>query len=72
MPYLLAPEELGVLVGDGPDYRVDQLRDWLYRTPVLDAQDMTNLPGDLREKVDRPFGKTAIETVRGMGYRLEP
>ncbi len=24
----------------------------------------------LREKIDRPFGRTAIETVRGAGYRL--
>ena len=24
----------------------------------------------LREKVDRPFGTAAIETVRGHGYRL--
>jgi two-component system, OmpR family, response regulator len=24
----------------------------------------------LREKVDRPFGRASIETVRGMGYRL--
>jgi two-component system OmpR family response regulator len=24
----------------------------------------------LREKVDRPFGKRSIETVRGVGYRL--
>jgi two-component system OmpR family response regulator len=24
----------------------------------------------LREKVDRPFGLKAIETVRGIGYRL--
>jgi two-component system OmpR family response regulator len=24
----------------------------------------------LREKVDRPFGRHAIETVRGAGYRL--
>jgi two-component system OmpR family response regulator len=24
----------------------------------------------LREKVDRPFGVTSIETVRGLGYRL--
>jgi two-component system OmpR family response regulator len=24
----------------------------------------------LREKVDRPFGRTSIETVRGAGYRL--
>ncbi|MGN6409698.1 MAG: response regulator transcription factor [Curtobacterium sp.] len=26
--------------------------------------------GHLRRKVDRPFGRTAIETVRGAGYRL--
>jgi two-component system OmpR family response regulator len=24
----------------------------------------------LREKVDRPFGRTDIETERGVGYRL--
>ena len=24
----------------------------------------------LREKVDRPFGRNSIETVRGVGYRL--
>jgi len=26
----------------------------------------------LREKIDRPFGRSAIETVRGGGYRLRP
>ena len=26
----------------------------------------------LREKVDRPFGRDSIETVRGVGYRLRP
>jgi two-component system OmpR family response regulator len=26
----------------------------------------------LREKVDRPFGRDSIETVRGIGYRLRP
>jgi two-component system OmpR family response regulator len=26
--------------------------------------------GQLREKVDRPFGRADIETVRGVGYRL--
>jgi 23S rRNA (adenine2503-C2)-methyltransferase len=49
VPYLLAPEDLSRLTGDGPAYRADQLRDWLYRTPVLDAADMTNLPTELRE-----------------------
>jgi two-component system, OmpR family, response regulator len=26
----------------------------------------------LREKIDRPFGRRSIETVRGAGYRLMP
>jgi DNA-binding response OmpR family regulator len=26
--------------------------------------------GRLRKKVDHPFGRNAIETVRGAGYRL--
>ena len=28
--------------------------------------------GYLRAKVDRPFGRRSIETVRGVGYRLRP
>lgn len=28
--------------------------------------------GYLRDKVDRPFGTASIQTVRGVGYRLEP
>ncbi len=28
--------------------------------------------GRLRDKVDRPFGRTAIATLRGAGYRLDP
>ena len=59
--YLLAPEELGELVGDQPDYRVDQIRDWLYRTPVLDAQDMTNLPGDLRDEISSRLWPFQVE-----------
>jgi len=26
----------------------------------------------LREKVDRPFGRDTIQTIRGVGYRLDP
>ena len=51
MPYLHAPEELGDLLEGEPSYRADQLRDWLYRTPVLDASDMTNLPLVFRERI---------------------
>jgi len=28
--------------------------------------------GYLREKIDRPFGRETLETVRGVGYRLKP
>jgi 23S rRNA (adenine2503-C2)-methyltransferase len=61
MPYLHTPEDLGELVGDAPSYRVDQLRDWLYRTPVLQAQDMTNLPGGLRETIGNSLWPFSVE-----------
>jgi len=51
VPYLHAPEDLDLFVAEGPAYRASQLRDWLYRNPVLSVEDMTNLPGDLREKI---------------------
>jgi two-component system OmpR family response regulator len=28
--------------------------------------------GYLRDKIDRPFGRRTVETVRGVGYRLRP
>ncbi|HZD22610.1 MAG TPA: 23S rRNA (adenine(2503)-C(2))-methyltransferase RlmN [Acidimicrobiia bacterium] len=50
--YLHAPEDLGDLLTDQPSYRADQLREWLYTTPVLHATDMTNLPAALRETIN--------------------
>ena len=57
MPYLHPPERLGELLEGEPPYRLDQLRDWLYRSPVLSGQDMTNLPAAVRERLGRlwPF-----------------
>ena len=52
MPYLHSPEDLGRLLEDQPAYRVDQLRDWLYKSPVLSTEDMTNLPTAVRERLD--------------------
>jgi len=37
------------LLTDEPSYRADQLRHWLYEAPVLDLEEMTNLPAYLRE-----------------------
>ena len=49
MLYLHDPDALAELLGDHPGYRADQLRSWLYDTPVFDPADMTNLPSDLRD-----------------------
>lgn len=51
MLYLTEPERLGDLIPDEPRYRADQLEEWLYRRPVLHAEDMTNLPTTLRERI---------------------
>ncbi len=51
MSYLIAPEALDDLIEHEPSYRVDQLRKWLYETPVLVADEMTNLPRPLRETI---------------------
>ena len=52
-PYLISPDELDRLVGAGqPSFRSRQLREWLYRRPVLHAGDMTNLPGGFRLELE--------------------
>ena len=51
--YLIDPQDLDGVVGAGqPAFRSGQLREWLYRHPVLHAQDMTNLPGSLRSRLE--------------------
>lgn len=52
MPYLQAPESLRDILDGEPQYRADQLRDWLYKTPVLRAGAMTNLPGSIRDRLE--------------------
>jgi 23S rRNA (adenine2503-C2)-methyltransferase len=51
MPYLTAPAELSRFFPGEPSYRAEQLRRWLYRHPVLDASEMTNLPADFRSRI---------------------
>ncbi len=50
-PYLVPPEDLGTLLLGEPSFRSDQLRDWLYHSPVLTADEMTNLPASTRESI---------------------
>ncbi len=48
---------------------LDEIWDWA-------IDDGTNLVevyiGYLRRKIDAPFGRQAVETLRGVGYRLDP
>ena len=46
--YQVDPDELASLTEGEPAYRASQLRNWLYRHPVLDAAAMTNLPTGMR------------------------
>ena len=66
MPYLTDPEELTTLLDGEPDYRADQLRAWLYTTPVLSTDEMTNLSLPLRDSLrDRlwPFQVESMQTA---------
>ena len=64
MPYLTSPDALAALLPGEPAYRVRQLRDWLYRTPVLGPAAMTNLPAALRARLEPlwPFTVEAEQT----------
>jgi 23S rRNA (adenine2503-C2)-methyltransferase len=67
-PYLTDPEELGSLLDSEPSYRVEQLSEWLYKTPVATAEEMTNLPGSIREAIGDnlwPFKVEALQRSDG-------
>ena len=51
MLYIADPRELGAMLEGEPGYRIDQLHDWLYKTPVLTIDEMTSLPGGLRDSL---------------------
>lgn len=51
MPYLTDPDKLDTLLGDEPPFRAEQLRRWIYVTPVLDTSHMTNLPKAVRDSL---------------------
>jgi DNA-binding response OmpR family regulator len=72
---VLTPREFAVL-----DYLIRNRGDVVTKRDILDHVWSYDFEGDpnivevyvhyLRNKVDRPFGRTSIETVRGAGYRL--
>lgn len=61
MVYLAEPEHLGELLPDQPRYRADQLTEWLYKHPVLTAEEMTNLPADLRSSISGDLWPFTLE-----------
>jgi DNA-binding response OmpR family regulator len=71
----LTPREFGLL-----HFLMRHRGDVVSKTDILESVWDANYEGDdnvvevyvgyLRRKVDQPFGRRAIETVRGMGYRL--
>ncbi len=46
-----------------PSYRAQQIWEWLYIHLIVDADQMTNLPKSLREKLDRTMHLKALEVV---------
>ncbi|MBT8250995.1 MAG: 23S rRNA (adenine(2503)-C(2))-methyltransferase RlmN [Acidimicrobiia bacterium] len=60
MSYETHPDELEI-PGE-PSYRADQLRRWLYETPVLTPAQMTNLPASIRDHFGDSHWPFAVET----------
>ena len=73
----LTPREFAVL-----ELLMRHRGDAVTKTQILENVWDVNYEGDLnvvevyigylRRKIDVPYGRQAIETVRGSGYRLEP
>ena len=62
MPYLTDPDNLASLFGDdAKSYRTDQLRSWLYTSPVLTTAEMGNLPQEWREDHQNDLWPFAVE-----------
>jgi 23S rRNA (adenine2503-C2)-methyltransferase len=52
-----------------PAYRVQQLFDWLYKRKVTSWEAMTNLPKDLRDRLEHHFSLETLALVRKQGSR---
>jgi 23S rRNA (adenine2503-C2)-methyltransferase len=52
-----------------PAYRVGQIADWLYKKRAESFRDMTDLPRDLRQRLEQEFAFAKIDVVRVLGSR---
>lgn len=67
----LTPSELKIALGNHfdsrgqPEYRVDQVKDWIFKECVENINDMTNLPIDERTALDSKFclDKASAENI---------
>jgi 23S rRNA (adenine2503-C2)-methyltransferase len=65
----LAPEELGVRLGEHfdrrgqPSFRVQQVLRWIYETDIGSLEEMTNLPREERDALSRSFRFTELEAT---------
>ncbi len=72
MLYMVEPEALSELLPEEPPYRARQLEEWLYRSPRLDTDGMTNLPKSLRAELADglwPFEVSLSQTADGGATR---
>ena len=65
MLYLTPPENLGDHLPGEPAYRARQLEEWLYRSPVLEATEMTNLSKQLRTDLAPDLWPFEVVTEQG-------
>ena len=63
-PYLTVPEDLAAILPGEPQFRADQLREWLYHSPVLTADDMTNLPTSIRQTIGASLWPFHVEVAQ--------
>ena len=76
-PIRLTPREFGLL-----EFMMRHVGDVVSKRQILDGVWDSAFRGDdnvvevyvryLRQKIDLPFQRQSLQTVRGMGYRLDP
>jgi 23S rRNA (adenine2503-C2)-methyltransferase len=66
-------DELAATLGQWgePAYRLEQLLHWLYTRRVTAWEQMTNLPGNLRERLAQEFSLRTLELLRFQGAHDE-
>jgi 23S rRNA (adenine2503-C2)-methyltransferase len=59
------PEEWNL--GDGPEYRRQQLTEWIYQKRAASIAEMSNLPAPLRRQLEEAYDFSALKLTRVQG-----